>query len=127
MNEKRKKKKKETRPIAPRNPALERQLCDAIKRHRAVRVTYESESFSRTFEPYIVFRSQPGRILVGGTETRDDSQPGRLPEPRYYEVGRISSFSVTDKVFKYDNRFDPTRDEYSGRIICVIQRIEVSD
>lgn len=121
------KKKKETRPIAPRNLVLEQQLCDAIKRHRVVRLAYDRESYFRTFEPYIIYRSEPGHVLVGGTQTRDDSQPAKPALPHRLEVGRISSFSATDQVFRFDNRFDPTRDEYRGRIICVIERIKIPE
>lgn len=110
-----------------RNIPLEQKLCDAIKRHRIVSLRYKGQLYSRTFEPYIIYRSTKDKILLGGTQTRDDSQPTKPPEPHNFEVKLISALTVTDDVFKYDDRFDPANDIYRNGIICIIKRLKVED
>src|SRR5262249_30270349 len=83
------------RPPAPRNRGLEQDLCDAIARHRVVKLSYDRENYERTFEPYIIYHSEQDHYLVGGTQTRDDSQPNKREIPHKFEVGRISSLTIT--------------------------------
>jgi WYL domain-containing protein len=121
------KQKEPPRPPAPRNGAFEQALCDAIARHRIVRLSYDHEGYSRTFQPYIVYHSEQDHYLVGGTQTVDDSKPGKPPVPHKFEIGRISTLSVTKSIFEYDTRFNPFRDEYVGRTICVIHRVKIPE
>lgn len=110
-----------------RNVALETRLCDAIKKHRVIRLRYKNQTYSRTFNPYIIYRSSEDNILLGGTQTTDDSKPHKPPTPHKFEVGLITSLTITDETFEFDDRFDPTRDEYHNNIICVIQRIKIAE
>lgn len=110
-----------------RHYTLERQLCEAIKKHQVIRLQYKNQYYSRTFNPYIVYHSpsDSDRILVAGTQTKDDSQPLKGATPHKFEVQLISALTITDKTFEYDTRFDPALDEYRNGIICVIKRLKV--
>jgi hypothetical protein len=110
-----------------RNVLLENKLCDAIKRHQVIRLRYKGQLYSRTFEPYIIYRSTKDNILLGGTQTKDDSQPLKPATPHNFEIELITALTVTDATFKYDERFDPTADIYRNGILCVINRVKVSD
>jgi hypothetical protein len=109
-----------------RNYLLEQKLCDAIKRHRVVRLQYKNQPYSRTFNPYGVYRSTKDKILVCGTQTKDDSQPFKEAEPHNFEVELISALTIIDQTFKYDDRFDPTSEAYREGFICVIKRLAVT-
>lgn len=112
-----------------RNLLLERQLCEAIKRHLIIRLRYKGQNYSRTFEPYVIYHSpaDKDRILIGGIQMKDASKPLEKPSPHKFEVNLISALTVTDETFKYDLRFDPTLDEYRNGIVCVIKRVKVED
>lgn len=105
-----------------RNHNLEKKLCDAIKKHNVIRLRYKGQLYSRTFEPYVIYTSTKDKILIGGTQTKDDSQPLKKAEPHNFEVGLITALEVTDKVFQYDKRFDPNDEIYRNGIICVLKR-----
>jgi hypothetical protein len=109
-----------------RNPQLEGALCDAIKKHLAVRLSYKRQNYSRTFEPYIVYRSTRDNILVAGWQTKDDSEPSKAPEWHNFEVELISALKITDKTFEYDVRFNPALDIYRKGVVCVIERLKVT-
>lgn len=109
-----------------RNLQLEQDICEAIHARKVIRFRYRDQGYYRTFEPYIIYRSDMGKVLVGGKQRRDDSQPEKPPMPHKFEVGLISapSLDVTPYTFDFDYRFDPDRPEYRGRTICVIQAPE---
>jgi len=115
-------KHKHTTP-APRDYYLERQLCQAMRERRVVRLRYDTELHYRSFHPYIVYREAEGRVLVGGIRSHDERDIFKAPAPRRYEVGRISELSVTDETFRIDPRFDSERPEFSNEIVCSIDRI----
>ena len=66
-------------------------------------------------------------VLLGGTQTKDDSKPLQLPEPHKFEVELLTHIVLTDDTFDYDPRFDPTRPEYRNGVICVIKRSQVAE
>ena len=112
-----------------RNLRLENELCSAISKYRTIMFRYKNELFDRTFEPYIVYFSPTDKnfVLLGGTQTKDDSKPLQPAEPHKFEVELLSRLAFTDKTFDYDPRFDPTRPEYRNGIICVIKRTHVAE
>lgn len=103
-----------------RNYTLEKALCEAIKKHLIVRLQYKKELFWRTFEPYAVYESTKDKILVAGSQTKNDSKPLEPAEPRNFEPSLISSLKLTDKIFKYDVRFDRYDKKFAHGFICVI-------
>jgi len=108
-----------------RNRILEHKLCDTIKKHYVVRLKYKDQFYSRTFEPYIVYRSTKDKILVSGYQTKNDSKPFKKSEFHHFEVALISSLKITDEIFKIDIRVDLTDERYGDDIICKIKRIKV--
>jgi hypothetical protein len=108
-----------------RNHLLEQKLCDAIKRHQVVRLQYKNQLYSRTFCPYVIYKSAKDKILVAGWQMVDDSKPAKAPEWHNFEVELISAFGVTDKTFRFDDLFDPTNKAYDNGIICIIKRLKV--
>ena len=115
--------KKESRP-ATRRLDLEKTLCEAIKEQKVVRLRYKNEFHSRTFEPYIIYNSSTDKILVGGTQTKDDSEPLKPAKKRYFEIGLVNSLSVTDNTFNPDTKFSSFGKEYSSLyVFCAIDRL----
>jgi hypothetical protein len=111
-----------------RNFELEAAICEAIQSHSVIRFYYKDQTYYRTFEPYIIYRSDMGKVLVGGKQRRDDSKPDQPPTPHRFEVALInaSSLDTTPYIFDYDTRFDPDRPEYRGRTVCVINPVKAS-
>lgn len=106
-----------------RNHALEQKLCGAIAKHLVVRLNYKNQYYSRTFEPYVVYRSTKDNILVGGWQTKDDSKPLKKPIWHNFEVELITALTVSDKVFEFDTRFNARNDDYRNGVICVIKSL----
>lgn len=114
--------KKESRPAAQRLD-LEKTLCGAIKEKKVVRLRYKNEFHSRTFEPYIIYKSPADKILVRGIQTKDDSKPLKPAEKHCFEIGLINSLSITDNTFNPDTKFSSFEKEYSSRsVFCAIDR-----
>lgn len=105
--------KKESRP-ATRRLDLEKTLCGAIKEQKVVRVRYKNEFHSRTFEPYIIYKSPEEKIFVRGIQTKDDSKPLKPVEKHCFEIGLINSLSITDNTFNPDTKFSSFGKEYGS-------------
>ncbi len=108
-----------------RNYALEKKLCDAIAKHQIVRLRYKNQLYSRTFEPYVIYRSTKDNILVAGWQTKDDSQPLKKSQWHNFEVELITALTVSDKIFNFDVRFDSRNDDYRNGIVCIIKSLKV--
>lgn len=106
------------RPAA-RNYHHEQQLCLAVKQHRQVRIRYEHDLHYRVFQPYVVYRTPEGRVLVGGIRVRDESAWYKPAGPRKFEVGLISDLQVTDVVFAPD-RFNADKPEFRHDPLCTL-------
>lgn len=115
--------KKESRP-AIRRLDLEKTLCDAIKEQKIVHLRYGNEFHSRTFEPYIIYKSSTDKILVHGIQTKDDSKPLKPAKKHNFEIGLINSLSITDNIFSPDTKFSSFEKEYSSLyVFCAIDRL----
>jgi len=97
---------------AERNYQYEQQLDNAIRQHRKVRLRYRYDVHYRVFDPYILFKDEDGRILVGGIRTLDEQNPARRPAPSKYEVGLITDIEVLADPFDVDRRFSSYRPKY---------------
>ena len=86
---------------------------------------YQNQSYSRTFEPYVICFSpaDPNRVLVGGNQTKNESKPLEPPSPHKFEIIDISWLTISDTVFDYDCRFDPNDVEYRNGKISVIESV----
>lgn len=97
---------------ADRNYQYEQQLSNAIHQHRKVRLRYRYDVHYRIFDPYILFKDEDGRIIVGGIRTRDEKNPDRKPAPSKYEVGLITDIEVLSSTFEVNRRFSSYRPKY---------------
>jgi hypothetical protein len=112
--------KKET-PPAPRRVDLESLLCKAIRAKQVIRIRYQNEMYNRTFEPYIVYRSPTGKVLVHGRQTRDDSNPMQGNDRRSFEVGRLNSVVLIEETFQHQGVLASFKTEIDMNIICSIE------
>ncbi len=110
-----------------RNYTLEKKLCDAIARHRIVRLRYKNQTHWRTFEPYVIYRSTKDNILVAGWQTKDESDLSKKPVWHNFEVELISAFEMTDKIFNFDVEFNFANPIYKNGVVCIIKRVKVTD
>lgn len=101
---------------------LEQEICTAIRQWRVLRFRYAREFTYRAFEPYVVYRSGTGRIVVSGMQTADDAKPQREPEPRKFELGLIRNLHVTGQCFEAVEGFSSYGPEFGGQILCAVDR-----
>ena len=108
-----------------RNFITESQLILAIRKHRVVHFNYQNQLYTRAFEPYIIYYSptDPNKVLVGGTQTKNNLKPLEQPSPLNFEIVDISWLTISDSVFDYDSRFDPNDNEYKNGKISIIENV----
>ena len=80
----------------------QQKICDATQSKNVIRFTYKNEDHYREFEPHIVYHSSKNQVLVGGIQTKDESQPFLLPEPHNFKIILINSLTITNKTFNFD-------------------------
>jgi hypothetical protein len=110
-----------------RNLALEKTLCEAIKKHLVIRLKYGKDIYWRTFEPQAVYKSTVDHINVTGIQRQDKNKPLQSPkrEPRNFELSKISAVEITDIEFNFDPTFDPRDERFAHGIICVIKSSKI--
>jgi predicted DNA-binding transcriptional regulator YafY len=109
----------------PRRTDLEAALCRAIRARKVVKLRYSDTIGNRTFEPYVVYRSSPTKILVRGKQTKDDSDPLKASGWRDFEVGRITSLVLLDETFENERQFSSFTAEIGMNVICAIDRPQI--
>jgi hypothetical protein len=108
--------KPEERP-APRKPAYEQMLCEAIRTGMAVELRYQKaderpDSDFRKFGPDAVYNSEKDKTCVSGEQLND------RPTPRNFEIGRIVDLRISDQVYRPSNVIDYTQEKYRNGILC---------
>ncbi len=78
----------------------QQKICDAIHAQTVIRLRYREELQFREFEPHVVYRSSRDNVLVGGVQTKDESEPFFRSEPRIFDISRINTLVITDKTFE---------------------------
>lgn len=106
---------------APRNYPFEKLLCEAIAKLQQVELKYEDDPQFRIFDPYAVYLSASGKILVSGTQVKDPNDPVDQFEPHNFEVGKIAALRLRTGNFVRDPRFDPFADKYKKGFICRVK------
>ena len=102
---------------------FEQLLSNAINQRRRIRFRYQYDVHYRIFDPYIMYRDEAGRYIVGGVRIQDESKPDKKPSPCKYEIGLITDIQVSNNNFKVDPRFKSTRSKYANReVLCAIDR-----
>lgn len=104
-------------PAATRKPAerkyeFEQQLTNAINQRRRIRFRYQYDLHYRIFDPYILFKDQEGRHIIGGVRVKDEGKPIKKPAPCKYEVGLITDIQFADNQFNIDTRFNMILSRY---------------
>lgn len=110
-------------PGAPRRKDFEDVLCEAIRRGVTVEMIYDGtdgvDRNAREYGPAAVHYSSENaaRVCVGGEVLSNPDEPSKTG-PCTFEVGKIVSLSITDRLFKPDPRLDLTNAKYRNGIIC---------
>ncbi|MGI9569143.1 MAG: hypothetical protein ACR2PH_05270 [Desulfobulbia bacterium] len=108
---------------AERKYEFEQQLTNAINNRRRLRFRYEYDVHYRVFDPYILFKDEKGRYIIGGIRIKDESKPVKKPAACKYEVGLITDIQMSEKNFVADPRFKSVRSKYATLdILCAIDR-----
>lgn len=111
------------RKPAERKHEFEQQLTNAINQRRRLRFRYEYDVHYRIFDPYILFKDEKGRYIVGGIRIKDESKPIKQPAACKYEVGLITDIQVSENSFVADSRFKSVNSKYARLdVICSIDR-----
>lgn len=108
-------------PPAARRYDFETILCSAINGLQQVELKYDDDLDTRLFEPYAVYPSSTGKILVSGTQIRDNNDRRDEFEPHEFEVGKLRFLRITETVFRPDPRFNPSLPKYRKGFICRIR------
>ena len=98
---------------AERNYEFEQTLTNAIAQRRRVRFRYQYDVHYRLFDPYILFKDNEGRHIIGGVRVKDESKPIKKPAPCKYEIGLITDIQVSDNNFAIDSRFNTVLSKYT--------------
>ena len=115
-------------PATSRKPTerkyeFEQLLTNAINHRRKIRFRYQYDVHYRVFDPYIMYKDDEGRYIIGGVRIKDESKPDKKPAPCKYEIGLITDLQVSENTFKVDPRFKSTRSKYANlEVLCAIDR-----
>lgn len=108
---------------AERKYEFEQQLTNAINNRRRLRFRYEYDVHYRVFDPYILFKDEKGRYIIGGIRIKDESKPIKKPAACKYEVGLITDIQMSENNFVADPRFKSVDSKYARLdVICSIDR-----
>ena len=115
-------KQRELPQQAGRRLDFEQALCQAIRAHAQVEMTYKTELAVRVVEPYAVFYSPSDatKVCMAGNQIRNFGDPFDQLGPRNFEVRLIGTLRVTDTTFVPDPRFCQTSAKYRNGILCSI-------
>jgi len=107
-------------PPAPRRLDFEQRLCKAIRECVRVELRYDDDFATRLFEPTAVYWSSQDKVCVAGTQVLHPDVPSSALEPRNFEVGNITSLTLTEVSFVPDRRFDRFDPKYERGIVCSV-------
>ena len=106
-----------------RNYEYEQQLTNAINHRHRIRFRYQYDVHYRVFDPYILFKDEKGRYIIGGIRIKDESKPIKKPAACKYEVGLITDIQMSENNFVADPRFKSVHSKYAAlNVICSIDR-----
>jgi hypothetical protein len=99
---------------------LGKTLCKAIRSKTRVRLHCKNEIYFRTFEPYILYRAQTGKILVHCMQTQDDSNRARGKDLQSFDVRLLNSVILIKETFGYYAAFTSFKPKLGIHIICAV-------
>lgn len=112
--------KKAPDPPAQRRLDYENILCRAISARRLVSLSYKHDRIMRVFQPSAVYHTTTGKVCVSGVQITNPAKPEDNLEPHNFEVGLVSSLSVTEHGFVSHDILDRSDKKYANGIICPI-------
>ena len=93
---------------------MKERICDAIEADKLLKFEYNDHR--REVKPFIVLRSQEGKISVGGVQVGGTSESGSMPFWRTFNLEAIDSIDVVegpDSVHGSDKVMPATEDMYN--------------
>lgn len=93
-------------------------LKSAMQNFLRIAFRYDGQDTFRVFEPYVIYKYN-GNILVSGTQSKDYKELDKAEMPHKFNLEKISSLRILSTKFKYDDRFNPDREEYKDSIYVV--------
>jgi uncharacterized DUF497 family protein len=106
--------------ITQRNYQFEQELCNAISKRVLVKLKYDTDTAERTFACHGVYYSTNAKVLVVGTQIDNPAEPSENNQPRNFEIGKLTSISLTEIAFIPDERFNPSDKRYSSGFIAKV-------
>ncbi len=91
-------------------------ICDAIAKRAIIQFDYDGGM--RTVEPHCHGISTAGNEVLRGYQTGGYSESGRPVEWKLFDVSKISSLSITEKIFAQDRPFYNPNDKAMKIIHC---------
>ena len=108
---------------AERDYHIEQEMSFAIRNRRIVRLRYDLDLRDRVFEPYVLFKDNSGRVMVGGRRVLDENDLFKPPAMRQFEVGLVNNLEVTEETFEFDTRFDSANLSKSNEIFASVDQL----
>ena len=81
-----------------------------------VELRYEDDVFERSYAPYVVYRTNTGKVCVFGMQVGNTAAPNDRTDPHNFEVGKIRSLNLTGTKFQTDPQFSLAQPKYRDRI-----------
>lgn len=108
--------------MVARDLGLEEHICLAIKRRAVLRFRYDNTFIYRHFEPYVIYRSGTGRMMVSGLETRLGEKVFEVPAPAKFEIARIRNLSLSGEAFQVLPDFSSYKPGFGRTVPCAVDR-----
>ena len=96
------------------------ELAEAIQNHKKVLLQYDDQPPPlREIDPYVIYRSTTGKILLNAYQHSGYSESEEEVAWKIFEIDRITSLTVLDKVFDIRPDYKPDSDRYSDALYKV--------
>lgn len=108
--------------MAARDLGLEEHICLAIQNREVLRFRYDNTFVYRLFEPYVIYRSATGRMMVSGLERQLGDKVFEMPAPAKFEITRIRNLGFAGQTFAALADFSSYRAEFGRHVPCAVDR-----
>jgi len=112
---------KQPDPPAPRNFGWERLIMDAFEKRLQIEYRCTGDAQHRTMNPYVLYESGPGKVLVGGWQVRNPNKPS-APDWRNPEVGGLVDLRIGAEAFQPDPTFNTGDERYRNGVMGTVRR-----
>lgn len=108
---------------APRNFGFESIIVAAINGRHTISYICERGEAARVMEPYILYYSGTGKVLVGGNQIENPNDRAEINVWRTPEVGGLISVQAGTRSFTVDPRFNRADKRYSKGVLAAVSRL----